>query len=196
MSDTGADASTRLRLARGVSIVGHPFFVMPLAGLGAAYARGAGSAQLLGLGAALLAVVIAIQGWSRWQVRRGRWAHVDASARAERRSLNGLLLALFTFAAAGAWLAGAADALVRAFALAAAIIVVAMLCARWFKLSLHVAFAVFAAFIGGTWLVGGGLLVLAAGVAWSRLVLARHTMADLIAGAAVGALAGAAFLFA
>src|SRR5205823_6559843 len=41
-----------------------------------------------------------VLGFSFWQVRRGHWQHVDASARAERRSLN-LFLAIVLFLAAG-----------------------------------------------------------------------------------------------
>ena len=80
-------------------------------------------------------------------------------------------------------------------ALSAAIILVAMLIARWCKLSLHLAFVVFAACLLrelGTASMLAALLF-ATAVAWSRLALQRHTPRDLMAGAVAGALAGLAF---
>jgi membrane-associated phospholipid phosphatase len=70
-----------------------------------------------------------------------------------------------------------------------------MLAARWCKLSLHLAFAVFAALllhkVGTLWMVIA--LLFATAIAWSRLALERHTRRDLLAGAVVGAVAGLAF---
>ena len=85
-------------LARALSIFGHPMLVLPLAVVALALARGervtaVWSAAGFGAFAAL------VMGYSAWQVRRGRWAHVDASARHERGHLNRFL---FVALAAGA----------------------------------------------------------------------------------------------
>ena len=167
-----------------------------MAGLAAAHARGAPSTVSWPLGGALVALVAALQAWTAWQVRRGRWSHVDASDGGERRDLNRTLLAVFVAAAAIAAAMRAPAELVLAFVLAAAIVATALLCARLLKLSLHVAFAVFAAAVVGSWPVALGLLVLAAAVTWSRLELARHTRADVAFGALAGGMAGLVFVFA
>jgi membrane-associated phospholipid phosphatase len=78
-------------------------------------------------------------------------------------------------------------------------VAIAMLTARWCKLSLHMAFVVFAVFLlllDAPWWAGLAGLCFAGAVAWSRLALRRHVPRDLIAGAAVGALAGIAFALA
>jgi hypothetical protein len=62
------------------------------------------------------------------------------------------------------------------------------------KLSLHVAFAIFAAFL--VWpnhAAVAAIAAAAAAVAWSRLALCRHVAADIILGAVAGAAAGLAF---
>ncbi|WP_411834476.1 phosphatase PAP2 family protein [Pseudoxanthomonas mexicana] len=182
-------------LARALSIAGHPMLVTPLAALLLASRRGdAALAGRLALGFALFAVVV--MGWSWWQVRRGRWAHVDASHREERRSLNLALLAAFALGAALSALAGAAAELVLGLALAAAIVAVALACVRLCKLSLHLAFAVYAACLlwplGPAWTLA--MLCMAAAIAWSRLRLQRHRPRDLIAGALAGGAAGAILL--
>lgn len=146
--------------------------------------------------AAFAAVVMA---YSNWQVRRGRWSHVDASGKSERGSLNRfLLVALLVSGACAAWF-GFSAPLTLGMALSAAMVATAMLTSRWCKLSLHMAFAVFAVLLlllDAPWWAGFAGLCFAGAVAWSRLALQRHVPRDLIAGAATGALAGTAFALA
>lgn len=169
--------------------------VLPLAALALTLARGQYLIALwMGLGFAAFAGIV--MAYSGWQVRRGRWSHVDASDRSERRSLNRfLLVALLGSTALALWL-GPSTELTLGLALSAAMVAIAMLTSRWCKLSLHMAFAVFAAFlllVNAPWWVGLTGLCFAAAVAWSRLALQRHVPRDLIAGALTGALAGIAF---
>lgn len=183
-----------LPFARALSIFGHPMLVLPVAVLLIVLARGdARTAVASGMAFATFAALV--MGYSWWQVRRGRWSHVDASATHERRALNRFLLVALT---AGAWLVawrGGQPLLALGLALSAAMILTAMLTARWCKLSLHLAFIVFAACLlrelGTAWMFVA--LSFAAAVAWSRLALERHTRRDLVAGAVTGAAAGLAF---
>ena len=181
--------------ARAVSISGHPMVVLPLAALALTLARGQYLIALwMGLGFAAFAGIV--MAYSGWQVRRGRWSHVDASDRSERRSLNRfLLVALLGSTALAFWL-GPSTELTLGLALSASMVAIAMLTSRWCKLSLHMAFAVFAAFlllVNAPWWAGLAGLCFAAAVAWSRLALQRHVPRDLIAGALTGAFAGIAF---
>lgn len=195
-STSPAVTPARRGIARAVSIIGHPFLVMPLAGLAAAQARGAPPTMLWPLAGALAVLVLGLQAWTVRQVRRGRWAHVDASGGSERRDLNRALLAVFAAGAVIGLALRAPRELLLAFVLSAAMVALALLLARRLTLSLHVAFAVFAAAVVGTWPLALGLLALAVAVAWSRLVLARHSGADVALGALAGGLAGLAFAFA
>lgn len=182
-------------VARAVSIFGHPMLVLPLAALALALLRGQNRMALwMGLGFALLSALVMAYSW--WQVQRGRWAHVDASGKDERRSLNRFLLAVLTVSALFAAWQGYARELSLGLALSAAMVAVAIATARWWKLSLHMAFAVFAAVLLGnvSWWAGLAGLVFAAAVAWSRLHLQRHVPRDLLAGALAGALAGIVFM--
>lgn len=180
-------------LARALSILGHPLLLLPAAAL-AAMAAGGEHDALPGAALAFVLFGAAVMAWSQWKVRRARWAHVDASQQGERRSLNRTLLWVLAAGAAVAWYCGA-PALARGLVAAAAILVLALLSARWCLLSLHVAFAVLAATLLWTvapWAALAGL-AFAAAVAWSRLTLARHTPRDVVAGALAGAFAGALF---
>lgn len=186
-------------LARTLSIVGHPMLVLPVAVLvllrTGGNGGGGGDILWLGLGFGLFAAMV--MGYSWRQVRRGRWGHVDASAKHERGSLNRFLLIALAAAALPATVLVPQNDLALGLSLSAGLIAIAILTARWCKLSLHMAFAVFAAALlsrlGWEYGVAGAIFV--AAIAWSRLALRRHTLGDLLAGMAAGGLAGMMFWF-
>lgn len=182
-------------LARALSILGHPMLLLPVAALLAMAAGGQRDAlPRTALAFALFAGVA--MGWSWWKVRSKAWGHIDASARHERHSLNRTLLLTLVAGAALAWFAGMAM-LANAMAVASLVLLAALLTARWCTLSLHVAFAVFAAALLWTIAPWASLpgLVFAAALAWSRLHLSRHQPRDIVAGALAGAFAGMLFLW-
>ena len=182
-----------LRIARGVSILGHPMLVMPLVAWLAARANRGDGPSTLALLMGIVGIGLIVFAFSAMQVRAGRWQHVDASAESERRGLNIFLLGLFIVSAALAgWNFGHSPITV-ALLLAAAIILLALLVAPWCKLSLHVAFGCFAIFVPGSLLIGAGLAILVSVVAWSRLVLGRHNLTDILVGMLAGIAAGVVF---
>ena len=150
--------------------------------------------QLLRVALATAVAVALIVGLvSLWQVRSGRWAHVDASHPRERSQLNLLLAGLLYAAAALLWVLGQPPAVIGGPLLAALLVLLTHALRRWLKVSLHAAFALFAAAL--VWPhVPGALAIgaLALGVAWSRLVLGRHTRAEVLTGLLLGAAFGAA----
>lgn len=183
------------RLARTLSILGHPLLSLPVAALLLAGDDGAGATRLSMLALGLGVIAIGVMAYSHWQVRRNRWQHVDASSRAERRTLNRFLLVLFSAAAIIAWMLSPQREFALGLGLSALLVAAAMLSARWCKLSLHVAFAMYAAMllVQLSWLACATGVAFAGAVAWSRLVLARHVPRDLVAGAVAGLLAGIGF---
>ncbi|MEW9900339.1 hypothetical protein ABWL39_17110 [Chitinivorax sp. PXF-14] len=181
----------RQRIARGLSLVGHPLVALPAAiALSAHLHGGAGLWPVLGALALLGALMSA---FSAYQVTAGRWRDSDASQPGERRSLHRFLLAILGIACALAFgLTGPSD-LSLGLAVSAAIIALASLLSSWLKLSHHTAFAALGtALLWETrpWFIGGLLFV--GLVAWSRLVLQRHKLIDVVAGAGAGLMAGAA----
>jgi membrane-associated phospholipid phosphatase len=77
--------------------------------------------------------------------------------------------------------------------LAALLVLLTHVLRRWLKVSLHAAFALFAAALVWPNLPGTlAVAALALGVAWSRLVLRRHTLPEVLTGLLLGAAFGAA----
>jgi hypothetical protein len=173
-------------LARTLSVAAHPLPVTVLLVL----AQGASPALALTM-AALLLLPLAL--FLRHQVRRGAWEHVDASRPEERPALFRLALGLLGGAlAATLLLLPAPGALARGLAGALVLIGVAYAALRWTKLSLHLAFAGYAAGVllplrPATGLALLGLLPL---LAWSRLHLRRHRLSETVAGAVLGIAVG------
>lgn len=176
-------------LARLLSIAGHPAVLMPAAVLIAAPARVRLAALI-----ASAACAAAVLGYSFHKAHRGDWAHIDASVPAERTQFNARVGSGLLVAAGALWLLRLPIGLPLVIGLAGLIVMTGQLFRGVAKLSLHVAFAVFATFLA--WPNHGAAIVLAvmaAGVAWSRLALRRHVPADLLLGLAAGAAAGLAF---
>src|SRR5512132_4280939 len=89
--------ATPLVIARSLSILGHPLIAVPAAVATLVLHERTSSAAPIVL--AVCGVSGVVLAFSFWQVRRGRWQHVDASARAKRRALN-LFLSIVLFLSA------------------------------------------------------------------------------------------------
>ena len=185
---------SRLTFARILSIVGHPALLMPLAVVGSAVARGAPAPVLHAAALASGAVAVGVGIYSLCQVRAGHWQHMDASVPRERSQLNlFLVLVLSGMAVLLVW-TGQPPVVAAGLGVGAGVVAVAHLFRRRLKLSLHAAFGVFAAALAWPGVLAMlVLLLLAAGVGWSRLALGRHTRAEVLLGLALGALAGLVF---
>ncbi len=187
-------AFNRSALARAISILGHPLLMLPMAVLALSATRDGGGRDTIVIATGFGVFAATVLAYSWWQVRRGRWTHVDASAHRERRSLNRFLLIALAVAAALAWFISMRE-LALGMALSAALIAAAMAASRQCKLSLHLAFAVYAALLLSRidWRLAAGAFVFAAVLAWSRLALQRHVPRDLVAGTFAGLIAGGLF---
>lgn len=173
------------RVARALSILGHPLPVMAATALAAW--QGAERGRWM-LAAFLGAASILVMGYASWRVRRGQWAHVDASGRGERRDLHRALgSSLCVAVAVGLW-RDVAPPIVVVLGLCLAIVVAAGMASRWCKPSLHVAFACLGTAVLALGCKQAALPMAMAVVAigWSRLHLRRHSRTDVIAGAAIG----------
>ena len=192
-AEPGAMRATAMAIARSLSILGHPLVVVPGAVLTLVLHGGTSSAALIVLVVCGIAGVVLA--FSLWQVRRGQWQHVDASAPAERRSLNFFLAIVLFLGAAVAFYQLPGPGLSLGLLLSGLLIVAAMLASRWVKLSLHASFAAFAVLL--LWPLKLWYVALAsfaaAGICWSRVVLGRHTIVEVLGGSLLGGLCGACF---
>ena len=133
-----------------------------------------------------------------WQVYRGRWGNVDASNPSERPALFAGTLLILGLLLWWLWISDSAAILIRGVVIAAILLVVSAIITYWIKLSLHSAFAAMAtvALSLHDSTVGYLLIGVTPVLVWSRLVLSRHTKAEIAAGLIVGVAAGLALVYA
>ena len=185
--------ATPMAIARSLSILGHPLVVVPVAVVTLVlHERTSSAALIVSVICGIAGVVLA---FSFWQVRRGQWQHIDASALAERRSLNVFLAIVLFLGAAIAFYQLPEPGLSFGLLLSGLLIVAVMLVSPWVKLSLHASFAAFAVLLLWPlklWYVALASIA-AAGICWSRVVLGRHTVVEVLGGSLLGGLFGACF---
>ena len=103
---------------------------------------------------------------------------------------NPLLVTAAT--AVGMWLLGAAAIVVRGVVVVLGLLIVGSALGRWSKISLRTsigAFCTVSLVTVNVW-VAGAALILATAVGWARVWLERHTVWQVLSGAALGAVAG------
>jgi len=132
--------------------------------------------------------LLAIMAYGVW---RGRWGDLDVSVRHERVGFYRILIAVLPLGTLALWMLY--PSIRRGLLAGWALVIASMVLNRWVKTSLHVGVAAFCAAVtahGAAMIAAGAALVLL--IAWSRLVLRRHTPVEVACGAALGALAGLA----
>lgn len=185
----------RTTVARWISILAHPFGLVALLVAVPAMCGAPGHA-LRSVAVVGIAIVFPLTALMIRQVRRGRWENVDASNPAERPLL--FAVALAGVALGLGWLLSRdpQSYLVRGLLAVAAFLFVAAILTRWIKVSLHVGFGALTAttlsLLGSP--VGYALIPVVAALFWSRLVLARHSVAEALVGLLLGGLTGVALV--
>lgn len=184
-------------VARVISIAGHPCMLalVDAAAVSVKVLPPAAAARIIAVVA--LGVLVPLAAFVVWQVRRGKWSDVDASRPADRPAL--FIVSLLLLGGLVAWLAlsGAPTVLSRGVGGACAVVLVAGAALGHVKLSLHIAFATYSAtvmsFVAPP--VAAAIVVLIPFLAWSRLVLKRHSVGELVAGGVAGVAVALAVAF-
>jgi membrane-associated phospholipid phosphatase len=184
--------SRTTRLAVLLSALGNPFVLLPLTTLlvsmrTSSPARALAFAVALAcLGVAPLALVV------RHEVRTGRWSDHDISDPSHRRGFYPIAIVVTAGTGVGLWLLGAPSIVVRGVFVTLLLLVLGSTLARWSKISLHASIGAFCAVTLASvniWVAGGALLF-ATAVGWARIWLERHTLWQVLSGAALGAAGG------
>lgn len=185
MEDRPSRLSSTISLARAVSIAGHPFVLVPLTV--AAASRNWMWTAVISAGTILPLLAIILR-----NVRRGSWSDHDVSRREQRGGLYKVALPLVAVSAILLYALDANARMMRGLAAAAAMLLLGVLGNRFLKISMHMMAAAYCGVLivrlhpASVWLV----VPFVAAIAWSRLVLERHTWAEVVVGVAIGAAAG------
>jgi membrane-associated phospholipid phosphatase len=177
----------KTKIARLVSLVGHPFVMIVLLVLLLSWTMDrAAAGRITGFVAVIGLIPTGLLLWRRSTSRRKQAR--DASAPNDRTMLYLSLFAALLLASVYFHFVEHSALLVRGSAITALMSAVAAVCNRWIRFSLHLAFAVYCGLVLARIHPGYGLpvLIFAPVLAWSRLVLLRHTLPEVIGGAVLG----------
>ena len=180
------------KFARIISWIGHPLVFVTIS-VAIVLATQLASQTAIPLFGIMLLAVIAPMGVLLFiGIRSGRWKDADVSVRSERKRFYPIAIPLSAAGTVVMWLAGAPRGILRGGVITLCLLAIAALINLWFKISFHALLAAFCTVVLFRVSVGCGAvaLVLAALVCWSRLVLARHTVSEIVAGFALGASGG------
>ena len=174
-------------------MVGHPFLLTPAVTLIIGWRAFGGLQALRAVLTIVLACLAPASIYIGRKVQRREWSDLDVSARKDRPHLFTLGLILLALTVGILIVTHQPSVFARGCAGAMLLIAAAWFCNRWLKPSMHTGFVLLTP--GALWrsdlTLAFALAVLAAAVGWSRLVLARHTVQEVIVGAllAIGVVA-------
>ncbi|HKY22907.1 MAG TPA: hypothetical protein VJM31_16960 [Vicinamibacterales bacterium] len=193
----GPKAQSPDSLARWLSIIAHPFVMVGVMVGTAAAARQSRAAAVRSVTLVVLFTVVPLAVLMIRQVRRGAWENVDASNRRERPMLYFVMAVALVVLLAYVMVLPSQSFMVRGVAATMGMLAVCAVATRWIKVSLHMAFAALAAttlaLMGSN--VGYLLVFVLPALAWSRLVLKRHSRLELGLGTFAGVVAGIAIRY-
>lgn len=182
---------TRHEIARWISILGHPFLLIPALVAAVTVRRLPPRQAAFLVGTVVLVAVVPMLLLIARRVRSGAWTNYDISVREQRAGMYPVALAITAATALVLAWAQVPGPILRGVLAILVLIGLAALINLWLKISLHTAFAVFTALaVLPSRGLATGALVLALAIAWSRLELGRHTVAEVIGGALLGAVVG------
>ncbi len=164
-----------------LSIIGHPFLLPPVVLLAAASHAFGVAGALRGVCTLVLGCLAPASVYIGRKVQRGEWSDLDVSARKDRPRLFTVGLILLGFTTFILWATAQADVFVKGCLGAMLLLGAGWVCNRWLKPSMHVGIATLTA--GAFWRAAPalaiGLLAFSLLLGWSRVVLARHTAAEV-----------------
>jgi hypothetical protein len=179
---------SKTQIARWISIVGHPFtFVVLLVATSSWKLHGSQHAfRTTAIVVLAMLIPLGLFIWNRYSL--GHWETVDASAPKDRPALYSAAFLLLIPIGIYFALRDRSTEMVRGLAAVAILIGILAGLNRWIKLSVHLALATFASVIIARIAPALGLvlLVFLPFLAWSRLILSRHSLGEVIGGFLLG----------
>jgi membrane-associated phospholipid phosphatase len=190
MEKNGSLTPMLIRTAKLFSILGHPLLTIPLlVGLTVFHRLGHALwivALLVGL------VILPISVHMYRSTKKGAYTNFDVSDRRQRKSWYLIVILLVVLLLGVLYLMQAPLPVQRGSQIMAGLLLAALLANRFLKVSLHVALNVFLLFLllpfGSTVALSFCAFIIA--VSWSRIVLGRHTLAEVVAGILLGSVFG------
>ncbi|HSK74627.1 MAG TPA: hypothetical protein VK892_23205 [Pyrinomonadaceae bacterium] len=178
--------------ARIISVLGHPFVLLPFTVfIVAFYELPPARAFTVGI-ITVFATVVPLLFIIRRKVAAGKWADHDISVPAERRDFYPIVIAVVAISCLVFWFLDFPRPLLIGIFISLILLLAAMFINRRSKISLHLIFITYCAIAltAVSFWVSASLILLAVALGWSRVVLERHSLTQVLSGALLGGFAG------
>jgi len=182
--------------ANTLSTIGHPLVLAPLTIALSLLGRLSG-AKLIGVvGVFLVSTVIPMLFIIRRKVAAGVWTDMDVSDHGQRGGLYNVALVIILISIAVFWVMGFPRGMIVGALVSLLLLLAGMVINRFSKISMHSMFGAYCVVIllATNLAFGFAGTALVAGMGWSRVVLGRHTIGQVVAGNLLGAAAGGLLL--
>lgn len=178
----------RKKIAWWISVVGHPFLLMPVLTGIIAYHVLPPQQAIVAIVVALGVVIVPAALYTIYRVRKGTWGDLDVSDQQQRGQFYNILLPLLLIITVVAVLADVPPAIPLGAGGIIALVGLAHFINSRVKVSLHTGFGFFVAMT--LFLIRSDIafaaLILACLIGWSRIVLGRHSIREVLLGGGLG----------
>jgi len=189
--------SIKNSLARIVSIIGHPMLTVPLFVIIVLFSNNDVKTASFHTFLIIGCIFIPVIGWMYIKTKNGSYTNFDVSDRKQRNSLFVFAIPLLIIVTIVLYLTHQSSDTCLTLLFATILVIISQLVNFYIKSSLHVSFTLYLAFISFTLypLLGFGFIILAILIGWSRIVLKRHTLIEVIVGSIIGSAIGSIMFY-
>lgn len=180
------------KIARFISLLGHPFLTIPLYTILISFSAYE-SKKAFFIAATIIGIFfIPLSIWNFVRTRKGDYSNFDVSDQRQRTSMYLFALPLLAVVQLVFFLTSQAKSLQLCILFSLILLVISYLVNFKVKCSGHMSMTIFLAFIvfPGNTVAAWILLGLAVIIGWSRIILKRHTLTEVITGMIIGTVVG------
>lgn len=177
-----------LAVATFISILGHPFVLIPLT-ITITLLGHLSPARTLAIVTIFMAsTILPLLFVIRRKVASGSWTDKDVSDHSQRRHLYAVTIPIITFSILIFWALGLPHALVIGTIGSLFLLLAGMAINHWSKISMHIMFGAYCAMalVVTRPIPSLALFLMVGAVGWSRVLLKRHTVIQVISGLFLG----------
>ena len=186
------------KIAQLVSVAGHPLLTIPLYAAFVLFTfedvKTAFFNSALIIGCIFIPLILRLY----LKSRNGSYTNFDVSDRKQRKSMFFFIIPLLSIVTVIVFLTGQSRNLCLSLLFALVLVVISQLVNLYIKSSMHVSFNFYLSFLVMTlnYRIGIIVLLISVPIAWSRIVLGRHTLKEVVFGGAIGLTVGLCMIYA
>jgi len=184
-------------LAKIVSTIGHPLVTIPLYVIVVLFSKNDTKSAIFLTLLIVGCIFVPLISWMYLKSKNGSYTNFDVSDKKQRRSLFFFAIPFMILVTAVLYMTHQPEKTTLSLLFATILVVVSQLVNYFIKSSLHVSLTLYLAFLAIPInpVFGFSMLFLSILIGWSRVVLKRHSVKEVLVGAIIGLTVGSMMLY-